>query len=186
MATVEPIRDMNLLNDFKDEVKRRSYRDYIMTLIGLNTGLRIGDIVPLKVKDVHNKSHVFLYEQKTGKSKRFPIMHISHELDRYIESERLGEDDYLFESRQVDSDGIKRNISTTQAYRRLKAVARDLNIADFGTHSLRKSFGYHYYNKNKDIAKLMEIFNHSSQSITMKYIGITQENIDKSMEGFYL
>lgn len=183
---VEPIRDMEKLEEFKTEVKNRSYRDYIMVIIGLNTGLRIGDIVPLKVMDVLNKSHIFLYEQKTGKSKRFPIMHIQYELELFIKSQKLEIDDYLFESRQVDSNGNKRNISTTQAYRRLKAVANDLNIPDFGTHSLRKSFGYHYYNQTKDIAKLMTIFNHSSESVTMRYIGITQDAIDQSMANFKL
>ena len=186
MSLVQPIRDKKVLDKFKKEVLRRSERDYIMVLLGINTGLRIGDIVPLKVKDVYKKTHIYLHEQKTGKSKRFPIMHIGKEIDSYIEREDLEADDYLFKSRQVDSDGIKRCISTTQAYRRLKAVANDLGIEDFGTHSLRKSFGYHYYKQNKDIAKLMTIFNHSSEAITMRYIGITQEAIDESMMNFRL
>ncbi len=186
MAVVEPIRDINMLDQFKKEVKKRSHRDFIMVTIGLNTGLRIGDIVPLRVRDVKNKSHIFLYEEKTGKSKRFPIMNISFELNQYIEIYNLEDDDYLFKSRQVDRDGVKRHISTTQAYRRLKAVADDLGIDSFGTHSLRKSFGYHYYRQTKDIAQLMTIFNHSSESITLRYIGVTQDAIDKSMESFKL
>ena len=186
MALVQPIRDKKILDKFKKEVLKRNKRDYIIVLIGINTGLRIGDIVPLKSKDLYKKTHISIQEQKTGKSKRFPIMHIIDEINYYIEENNLSEDDYLFESRQVDQDGIKRNISTTQAYRRLKAVAEYLNIEDFGTHSLRKSFGYHYYKQNKDIAKLMTIFNHSSEAITMRYIGITQEAIDDSMTNFRL
>ncbi len=186
MALVQPIRDKKILDKFKLEVLKNSKRDYIIVLIGINTGLRIGDIVPLKVKDVYKKTHIFLFEQKTGKSKRFPISHISKELNDYIEEYNLSQEDYLFQSRQIDSDGIKRNISTTQAYRKLKAAADKLNIQDFGTHSLRKSFGYHYYKQNKDIAKLMTIFNHSSEAITMRYIGITQEAIDESMVNFRL
>lgn len=186
LALVQPIRDKKILDKFKKEVLKRNKRDYIIVLIGINTGLRIGDIVPLKSKDLYKKTHISIQEQKTGKSKRFPIMHIVDEINYYIEENNLSEDDYLFESRQVDQDGIKRNISTTQAYRRLKAVAEYLNIEDFGTHSLRKSFGYHYYKQNKDIAKLMTIFNHSSEAITMRYIGITQEAIDDSMTNFRL
>ncbi|BDP82253.1 hypothetical protein EfmAA290_29290 (plasmid) [Enterococcus faecium] len=45
---------------------------------------------------------------------------------------------------------------------------------DIGTHTLRKTFGYHYYKKTRDIATLMFIFNHSSQAITKRYIGITE------------
>ncbi len=186
MSLVQPIRDKKVLDLFKREVLGRSRRDYIMVLIGINTGLRIGDIVPLKVKDVYKKTHINIEEQKTGKRKVFPIMHIGKEINAYIEEEGLEGQDYLFRSRQVDRDGIKRSISTTQAYRRLKAVAVDLGIDDFGTHSLRKSFGYHYYKQTKDIAKLMTIFNHSSEAITMRYIGITQEAIDESMMNFRL
>lgn len=184
MNLVQPIKDIKTIEKFKNEVKKESYRDYIMVLIGLNTGLRIGDIVPLKVKDVMDKTHILIQEQKTNKTKRFPITHIKYELDMYVEG--MEDEDYLFQSRQRNSKGIKSHISTTQAYRRLKKVANRLGIKEFGTHSLRKSFGYHYYKRTKDIAKLMEIFNHSSQSITMDYIGLTQEEIDNSMEGFYL
>lgn len=186
MAAVEPIRDLEVLDEYKLEVRRRSYRDYIIVLLGLNTGLRIGDILPLKVKDVMDKTHINIYEQKTGKAKRFPIMNIGYELNQYIKTERLEKNDYLFESRQVNSEGIKSYITVTQAYRRLKSVANDLGIESFGTHSLRKSFGYHFYNMHKDVAQLMTIFNHSSPSITLRYIGITQDAIDESMMNFKL
>lgn len=184
MATVQPIKDMDIIDKLKNEVMKHSYRDYIMLLIGLNTGLRIGDIVPLKVKDVRNRSHISIIEQKTNKAKRFPIASIKYELDKYIEG--MGNDDFLFTSRQVNGKGIKSHITTTQAYRTLKKAADSLDIKEFGTHSCRKSFGYHYYKKTKDIAKLMNIFNHSSQSVTLNYIGMTQEEIDESLEGFYL
>jgi integrase len=155
-----------------------------MLLIGLNTGLRIGDIVPLKVKDIRSRSHISIIEQKTNKAKRFPVASIKYELDKYIEG--MDNEDFLFTSRQVNSEGVKSHITTTQAYRALKKIADSLDIKEFGTHSCRKSFGYHYYNKTKDIAKLMNIFNHSSQSVTLNYIGMTQESIDESLEGFYL
>lgn len=183
MATVQPIRDISTLQRFKDELMVSSYRNYIMALIGLNTGLRIGDIVNLQVKDVRN-THIQLKEQKTKKGKRFTIEHIKPEIDIYIQG--MEDTDYLFESRQVNSKGEKVGITTTQAYRALKQVANKLNIKEFGTHTLRKTFGYHYYKRTKDIAKLMDIFNHSSQAITKEYIGINQEEIDNSMEGFYL
>ena len=54
-----------------------------------------------------------------------------------------------------------------------------MGIQNFGTHSLRKTFGYHYYKNTKDIATLMQVFNHGSQNITLRYIGIEQEDLDK-------
>lgn len=184
MATVQPIKDKEMIEHFKREAMKQSYRDYMIALFGFNTGLRIGDIVPLQVKDVRDKTHIVLQEQKTKKAKRMSILSIKVEIDDYIKD--MADDDYLFESRQVDSDGVKRNISTTQAYRALKKIANKCGIEEFGTHSLRKSFGYHYYQMTNDLVMLMDIFNHSSLDITKRYIGIRQEEIDNSLEGFYL
>ncbi len=47
-----------------------------------------------------------------------------------------------------------------------------------GTHTLRKTFGYHAFNNGVDLSLLVRIFNHSSQEITLRYIGITQEQVD--------
>lgn len=184
MATVQPIKDMDKIEEFKRVAMKQNYRDYMIALFGFNTGLRISDIVGIQVKDVKDKTHIVLKEQKTRKSKRMSILSIRPEIDDYIKG--MEDYDYLFESRQIDSDGVKRNISTTQAYRTLKKIAENCNIEEFGTHSLRKSFGYHYYQKTNDLVMLMDIFNHSSLDITKKYIGIRQEEIDNSLDGFYL
>ena len=55
-----------------------------------------------------------------------------------------------------------------------------------GTHTLRKTFGYHHYQKFKDVAVLQKIFNHYSPQITMRYIGIDQDMIDDSYNNFVL
>ena len=55
-----------------------------------------------------------------------------------------------------------------------------------GTHTLRKTFGYHYYKKFKDIAMLQKIFNHSNPALTLNYIGIEQDKIDESYKNFIL
>src|SRR5699024_3367103 len=106
------------------------------------------------------------------------------ELDKYISA--MDNDDYLFPSRQKNSEGVRSHISRVQAYRYIKNVAIELGIDNFGMHSFRKSFGYFYYQDTKDIVKLMQIFNHSSQNVTRRYIGLTQEEIDESLENFFL
>ena len=55
-----------------------------------------------------------------------------------------------------------------------------------GTHTMRKTFGYHHYQKFKDIAILQKIFNHSSPQVTLRYIGIEQDQIDESYTNFVL
>ncbi|MBO8430908.1 site-specific integrase, partial [Spirochaetes bacterium] len=57
---------------------------------------------------------------------------------------------------------------------------------NIGTHSMRKSFGYHHYKQFKDVAMLQMIFNHSSPQITLRYIGINQDQIDNSYRQFEL
>jgi len=185
LKTVEPIRDPKKIKKVKNILKQRGYRDYLLFSIGINTGLRISDILKLKVKDVKDKSHIILKEGKTQKEKRFFInKKLREDIDAYIFNKE--DDDFLFESRKNDEEGNAKAISRNQAYNILRAVADEVELENIGTHSMRKTFGYHHYKKHKDIALLQEIFNHSSPSVTLKYIGINQENQDNSVKEFYL
>ncbi|RNC96206.1 tyrosine-type recombinase/integrase, partial [Lysinibacillus halotolerans] len=117
-------------------------------------------------------------EQKNGKTKRFMLPKATREMiEDYIRG--MQEEDYLFSSRKGNGP-----ISTTQAYRSLQKAADVLGRDDIGTHTMRKTFGYHHYKRNKDVATLQHIFNHSAPSITLKYIGITDDEIDATMEDF--
>lgn len=73
--------------------------------------------------------------------------------------------------------------SITQAYRILAKAGDMVGNNSVGTHTMRKTFGYTYYQATKDVATLMEIFNHSSQKTTLRYIGITEEAIENSIKG---
>lgn len=86
-------------------------------------------------------------------------------------------EDYLFKSNKLDSDVQSKTISRVQVYRILNHSARSIDLSEIGTHSMRKTFGYHY----KDVALLMNVFNHSSQSVTLRYIGINQDTINSSI-----
>ena len=69
----------------------------------------------------------------------------------------------------------------------LKSASEAINLPEkIGTHTMRKTFGYHHYQKFKDVALLQMIFNHSSPQITLRYIGITQDRIDNSYKNFIL
>jgi len=183
--TSQPITDKELIEAMKNDLKKRNYRDYILMLIQLNAGLRIGDVINLKVKDIKDKGYLDITEQKTKKAKHFLLnSQLKDELNDYIR--RMNDDDYLFPSRQIKADGTKCYISRIQAYRILTDSAKRVGIKDFSTHSLRKTFGWFYYQKTHDVAKLMDIFNHSSQTVTLIYIGVHQAEIDKTLEDFYL
>lgn len=180
MKFVQPIRDKEVLEQFKKELMKISYRDYMMFVIGINTGLRIGDLLSLKVEDVRARTHIIITEQKTGKYKRFLINDMLRmEINKYIDGMR--QEEYLFKSRKGDKP-----ISRIQAYRILNKVAAKLEIDEIGSHSLRKTFSYWHYQQYKDVAILQSILNHSSPSVTLRYIGINQDINDETIKEFYL
>lgn len=186
MNYVEPIRDLEKLEEIKEELKKNGTRDYLMFLTGINSGMRVSDIVKLNVNDVRNsngtmKEHITIIEKKTKKLKKFPLCNnLLVEIEKYIKN--MEQDEFLFKSRK----GKNKPITTTQAYRIIVNAGEKIGIKNIGTHTMRKTFGYHHYKQFKDIVLLQEIFNHSCESITLRYIGINQEEIDENYRNFSL
>lgn len=171
MEIVQPIRRKSDIDRMKSVL---SDRDRLMFVIGINSGLRISDILPLRVEQVRNQTSLTLREEKTGKAKTFRFNQSIIEAVRQLIPEDAHDGDYLFPSRKGD-----RPISRVQAYRIINGAARAVGITEqIGCHTLRKTFGYHAYKAGTDLALLQSIFNHSSQDVTLRYIGITQEAID--------
>jgi len=179
MNYVEPIRDPELVKDICNYLKKTNLRNFIMFYIGIYSGLRISDILKLRVADVKNKSSINIREKKTGKQKIYLINPaLKKELKAYCEGKP--ESEYLIKSREGDNKPISRE----RAYQIIKKVGEQFGIPDLGTHTLRKTFGYHHYKQYKDVVMLQKIFNHASPAITLKYIGYEQEKIDNSIKNF--
>lgn len=178
MNTVQPIRDLNKLEFLTDYFKQQSERNYVMFMTGIYTGLRISDILNLQVKDVKGH-HISIREIKTGKEKRFIIVPpLKKILQEYISGR--GDYDYLIKSRNGENKPIHRST----AYRILNEAAAHVNLKEIGTHTLRKTFGYHFYQATKDVALLQSLFNHDSPKVTLRYIGVNQDSLDKAMMKF--
>lgn len=177
MNYVQPIRDLDKIKEMKE---RLAPRDSFMFSLGINVGVRISDLLKLKVKDVRDKRHLIIKEQKTGKLKHFLLnKQVQAEIQAYTEN--LNDNEWLFPSRKGNKP-----ISRVQAYRVLNETAKEIGLDEIGTHTLRKTFGYWFYKKHQDVAMLQEIFNHSAPSVTLRYIGISQDNLDEAVEDFYL
>ncbi|MCQ6302110.1 site-specific integrase [Bacillus cereus] len=178
MNFVQPIRDPEQIQQIKEYLKEKNERNYILFVMGINTGLRISDILKLKVGDVQG-SHISMREMKTGKQKRIQITSsLKRELRWFNEGRDVGE--HLLKSRK----GKNRPIGRSMAYKILKSTAAEFGLDEIGTHTLRKTYGYHMYMQTKNIALLMEIFNHSSEKVTLRYIGVNQDAMDKAMSRF--
>ena len=180
MKIVEPIRDKSTIKNVERILARNSERDLLFFVLGTNSGLRISDILSLNVSDVRNRDYIELDEQKTGKRKKFPLNNKLKDLiSHYIENR--SDDDPLFMTK------FHNRLERCNAYLIIKSACKSAGI-DYrvGTHTLRKTFGYHHYQQFKDVVILQKIFNHSSPSITLRYIGIEEDEIFESYRNFVL
>lgn len=179
MELVQPIRDKNKIEAIKKILKADNLRDYSLFVLGINSGLRISDLLNLKISDVAEgkkiKDRISLREQKTGKTKDFPLGASSIKaLKEYLDTRDYADNDWLFPSQKGGGP-----ITRQHAWRILSEAAKTVGITEaVGTHTLRKTFGYWAFKSGIDITRIQKLLNHSSPGITLAYIGITQEELD--------
>ncbi len=178
--TVEPIRDKAKIKQMYNYLYGKDPKYGLLFRFGLNTGLRISDILPIKVSDIFNNNWCFmeyliLREKKTGKEKKIKLNSILRDSIRiYVKNQCLSFDSYLFYSQKGT------HIGRVQAYRVLSESAGIIGIENFGTHSMRKTWGYWTYKISRyNIGLIMDTFNHSSMGITLRYIGVNQDQKDE-------
>ncbi|MFF2014994.1 tyrosine-type recombinase/integrase [Paenibacillus sp. NPDC058177] len=194
MNTVQPIRDPVIIEKIKRDLRYNSERNYLFFCMGIYSGLRVSDLRMLQVVAVRNKTHITLIERKTentrkrSKKKKF-IIHpeIAEDLSKYIEG--MDDYDYLFPSRQKKTKTGERDqpIDRSTAYKMLNKAIGRYGLKEVGTHTLRKTWGYHLIMTAPPerwaytLALLMDMFNHSDQSYTLRYLGLTQDAMDEAI-----
>ncbi len=185
MSTTQPIRKTEDITALKNYFlyEKRNLRNYAMVCMGINSALRISDLLSLTWGDVYNfangrfRKHIAIRERKTRKGRRIALnTNMRKALELYKNSlPEVTEGTFLFPGR-----GGMKPLSRCQAYRILRAAGRALHFeAKLSCHSLRKTFGYHAWKMGIQPAVLMDIFNHSSYRITKRYLGIEQDDIDQ-------
>lgn len=184
---VQPIRDKKKIDTMKKILLAKSVRDFCLFTMGINSGLRISDLLLLKIKDVVDengkvRSRITLREKKTNKTKDFPISDIAKKaITEYLQTRNYKFDEPVFLSKKQNNG--KASLQRDQAYKIINNAAKEIGITEkIGTHTLRKTFGYHAYKRGVAIEVIQKLFNHSTPSITLRYIGITQDDLD----GVYL
>ena len=195
MKITQPIRDIAELKKIKRyyrEVKPNK-RNSLLVVCGLNTALRISDILKLRWKDVYNenllsfKSHIDVREQKTGKkttvfiNKNLKEAFASFLKDIIAKKGKLCEvmEQFIFLGQKSNDKPISR----IQAFRIISEAAKKCLLSHkVSCHSLRKTFGYHAWKKGVSPALLTSIYNHSSYKITTRYLGIDQDDRDEVFE----
>lgn len=174
MEYVDAIRDTGKIKAIKKLLKEQSPRDYLLFVLGINTGLKISEMLTIKWSDIL---------KERGTIKNFIERDSEHEMPIYINTKvknaicfylsyiSFDYSDYVFKSSKTNEP-----ISRQQAYRIINKAAKKVGIeGNIGTHSMRKTFGYHAYKKGIAIALLQKIFHHTSSSETLKYLGIKKD-----------
>lgn len=192
MKVVQPIRDLDVLQKCYEIAREHdAHRKTgevsweLILLIGFNTSLRVSDFRRFKVEDLRGKDYAQIQAKKTGKEARILINPVARkEINRLLQWRKPGE--YIFQSRQRDAVTHKyRPITRQRCYQIINKIAKEAGIEDrIGCHTLRKTFGYHYYKMTGDVVSLQRILCHSYQRETLVYIGVVQENIDESLMKF--
>jgi integrase len=156
----------------------------LLIALGCFWGLRISDLTALKWEQILNVEEITIIEKKTNKKRVISInpQLKQHILDCHQKINPIGFQ-YVFVSQ-------KKSVYTTQRInvmlKEIKATYK-LNIKNFSSHSLRKTFGRQVFNmsgENSEMAliKLMEIFNHSNMGITKRYLGLKDEEIKEAYD----
>jgi len=194
VKAVQPIRDMEVLDKCyaiaREHDRKRKKGEVcweLLLVVGFNTSLRISDIRRFRVKDLRGKDYAEIKAQKTGKEARILINPPARRAINRLLAGRPG-DEYILQSRQRDAATHKvRAVTRQRAYQIINTIARKAGIKDhIGCHTLRKTFGYHYYKMTGDVVSLQRILCHSSRRETLIYIGVIQEEIDESLMRFNL
>lgn len=179
MQMVQPIREIRKIEAMKKILRADSKRNELLFTLGINSALRVSDLLGLKVADVLDekgklKEAVSLNERKTGKSKLFPLNDSAKKaIKEYVDETKPEYDSPLFPSRKGG-----KAISRVQAWEILSNAAEEVGLEHVGTHTLRKTFGYHVYMRTNNLGLVQKLLNHRSSSETLRYIGIEQEEMD--------
>ena len=183
MNYVEPIRDRKKIAQIKNLLRgQKRYRDLLLFVVGINTALRISNLLQLKVGQFlgdngHIRGRFWIKEQKRGKRQDVTINRsIREALGDYLIAyphmvKRPG--DFLFFNPYTDQP-IKRG----QAWKFITAICHEVGLrGNYGTHSLRKTWGYHARMSGIDLSLVMHKLNHESIIYTKRYLGITDDEL---------
>ena len=169
----------SLLRKHKSELLADIWR------FGVNSGLRISELLSITVDEANeacNTKRLTIVEDKTGKTKRLRINQTAYDvlLDRVSTA---GNNRYLFQSGSNRAKILNKPIGRGVVSRAFAEVG-DIIGVKMGTHSMRKTFGWTMHSQGASIERVCSVLGHSSPSMTMRYIGLTQADIDSAYDEF--
>ena len=176
--TVDPIRDIKDIKAIK-QLLSKEHRNLLIFTMGINNGLRIGDLLKLRVKDVKRLrpgQSIIIRKSKTGKDNVLMVNNSVYKTIRsYSEIVKPDDEDYLFASRKTQGPLTIQSVNAL-----VKKWTQAINLqGNYGAHTLRKTFGYIQRTQyGVGFELLAKRFNHSSPAVTMRYLGLTSKAVN--------
>lgn len=191
--SAEPLKNVSDIKRIRDYfLSKGQYRNHMLFVMGINVGLRISDLLNLKfshIIDVNGeyRDWIVLTEKKTGKTRKFALSNVSkNAIELYIKQfPDVTRDTYLFRSESNNNtENVNNHMSRRGVQYFINKAFDELKLPQrHGTHILRKTFAYHAlmkgdaFERARSLEKLQRLLNHSSSAITLRYAGITDEEV---------
>ena len=186
MNFVEPIRDRKKIAQIKNQLRGQCrFRDLLLFVVGINTALRISDLLTLRIghfidEQKQVRQRFWIHEQKRGKRHEVVINNsIQEAFEEYLAAYPGVDDDpnhFIFFNTKANN--FSASIRRGQAWKSITSICREVGVrGNFGTHSLRKTWGYHARMQGVDLALIMHKLNHESIAYTKRYLGITDDEL---------
>jgi len=184
MNSVEPIKDKKKILAIKRNLKEeKNPRNYLLFVMGINTALRISDLLSLKIKEVIDskgdiKTYLFVKERKTKRQAKIYINDtVKEALNYFLDTSKGADpDSYLFKSERSN-----RKLDRVRTWGLIQKWTKEAGLEGerYGTHTLRKTWGYQARMQGASIEQISEKLGHKSVTVTRRYIGISQEEINQ-------
>ena len=147
----------------------------------VNTALRISDLLSLKIEDVVGKDEIYILESKTANTRKHSSYRkiVLNNTAKKIIAKRarvFSTDTYLFQSNHTNVKGAN-HISRQSVWNAFSTAGKSLGLHT-GCHSSRKTLGMKLYNSGVSIGTIQKLLKHSSEAITLQYIGVSQATVD--------
>lgn len=186
---VLPIKDSNVLHEVQDTLLNNfqfGRRNYTIFQVGKATLLRVSDVLALRHNEIFDddgsiKKNAYIRDKKTNKPNTLYLKPVKQDLQDYYAwlQENNIRSEWLFPS----TTHHDRHITEKQFYKIMAKVGDLLGINYLGTHTMRKTGAYRVYTQsNYNIGLVMTLLNHSSEAMTLKYLGLDQVSREKMLD----
>lgn len=176
---VEPIRTKTAIEHIKKILHDRP-RNLCLFTLGINTAFRANELLSIRVGQVRSLDVGDALDLKQSKTRTYRLVTLNRPavaairdyLRRDLRLKRAGDDDYLFYSRFGDVLTVPTLTNMVKAW--CQAVGLKGN---YGSHSMRKTWGWWQYKRGKPVPLLMEAYGHATQKQTLDYLCIQAEEV---------